>query len=64
MKKNLQTLLAEINASLLARIDNLNISKCEFCRKAGIHRNTLYGMKNPRIATLQKIEETLRKLGA
>ncbi len=63
MQKNLSKLLLEINQEIIARIDKLTISKSEFCKLAGIHRYTLRKMHNPRIKTLQKIEETLQKLG-
>jgi predicted transcriptional regulator len=63
MHNNLQRLLAEIIANYKERIALLNISQREFCRRAGIHENTLYNIKNPRITTLRKIEETLKKMG-
>lgn len=63
MKKNLTALLNDINQQINERIKNIDIPKTEFCKLAGIHRDTLRKMHNPRINTLQKIEETLRALG-
>ncbi len=63
MRENLSRLLAEIVDNYKVRIKETGLNKRQFCRAAGIHENTLYHLKNPRISTLQKIEEALQKLG-
>lgn len=64
MNHNLVVLLKEIVSSHKKRIKSIGITQRDFCKIAGIHENTLYNMKNPRINTLNKIEKALQKLGA
>jgi len=59
MNRNLTKLLNGIVGDYKERVAALNISQSEFCRRAGIHENTLYTLKNPRIDTLQRIEKAL-----
>lgn len=62
MKRNLQADVSNLLISFRRRVIKLGMSYRGFCAVAGIHENTFYNMANPRLSTLQIIEETLIKL--
>lgn len=62
MKPKFQTNISELLVNYRKRILKLGMSYRGFCAVAGIHQNTFYNMANPRLSTLQLIEETLIKL--